>query len=90
MEQKPAQQNHVSSNDRDRLQAPEASRMLDRERDDSAIPSYVQGLREAPPPQPPITQSETKTWGYPGIEMMNTGAAFWQNYSGTINEYFLK
>ncbi|XP_049825927.1 dachshund homolog 2 isoform X2 [Aethina tumida] len=84
MEQKPAQQNHVLSNDRDRLQAPEASRMLDREREDSAIPGYVQGLREAPPPQPPITQSETKTWGYPGIEMMNTGAAFWQNYSDSL------
>ncbi|XP_060530636.1 dachshund homolog 2 isoform X2 [Cylas formicarius] len=37
-------------------------------------------MREQPPPQPP----ENKPWGYSGIDIMNTGAAFWQNYSESL------
>lgn len=34
--------------------------------------------------QPPIREPppDTKPWGYSGLDLMNTGAAFWQNYSG--------
>lgn len=47
----------------------------ERERVDSPLGSYSQSVREQPPP-------DTKPWGYSGIDLINTGAAFWQNYSG--------
>lgn len=47
----------------------------EKERVESPTTAFGQGVRE-PPPQ------EAKPWGYSGIDLMNTGAAFWQNYSG--------
>lgn len=40
------------------------------------VQPMVRDIREAPPSQ------ENKPWGYSGLELMNSGAAFWQNYSG--------
>lgn len=50
------------------------------ERADSPPPTPYgqQQIREPPPPP------ENKPWGYSGIDLMNTGAAFWQNYSGEL------
>lgn len=42
-------------------------------------PQYVRDLREPPPP--PLSQ-ENKVWGYSGLDLINSGASFWQNYSG--------
>ncbi|KAH1028011.1 hypothetical protein HUJ05_001419 [Dendroctonus ponderosae] len=42
-------------------------------------PQYVRELREPPPP--PLPQ-ENKVWGYSGLDLINSGATFWQNYSG--------
>lgn len=56
---------------------------IKKERTDSPPTNYSQTVREPQPIQ------DTKPWGYSGIDLMNTGAAFWQNYSGeyyTINE----
>ncbi|CAH1168466.1 unnamed protein product [Phyllotreta striolata] len=44
--------------------------------------STVREVRDAPQ-QPPMPQ-ESKPWTYAGIELMNTGAAFWQNYSDSL------
>ncbi|XP_030750835.1 forkhead box protein J2-like [Sitophilus oryzae] len=38
--------------------------------------------REQPPPPPP--PMENKGWGYSGLDLMNSGAAFWQNYSDSL------
>uniref|UniRef100_A0A6P7GEV1 Uncharacterized protein LOC114337299 n=1 Tax=Diabrotica virgifera virgifera TaxID=50390 RepID=A0A6P7GEV1_DIAVI len=59
---------------------------IKQEREDPPGANYGQQppreMRE-PPPQPPIPQ-DSKHWGYTGIELMNTGAAFWQNYSDSL------
>ncbi|XP_050513867.1 dachshund homolog 2 isoform X2 [Diabrotica virgifera virgifera] len=59
---------------------------IKQEREDPPGANYGQQppreMRE-PPPQPPIPQ-DNKHWGYTGIELMNTGAAFWQNYSDSL------
>ncbi|XP_048524066.1 dachshund homolog 2 isoform X2 [Dendroctonus ponderosae] len=44
-------------------------------------PQYVRELREPPPP--PLPQ-ENKVWGYSGLDLINSGATFWQNYSETL------
>ncbi|GJQ77419.1 hypothetical protein Trydic_g20817 [Trypoxylus dichotomus] len=58
----------------ERIERPDRS---ERERVDSPPGSYSQGVREQPPP-------DTKPWGYSGIDLINTGAAFWQNYSESL------
>ena len=52
---------------------------MERERVESPPPAYGQQTVREPPPPP-----ENKPWGYSGIDLMNTGAAFWQNYSGEL------
>ncbi|KAK9731838.1 hypothetical protein QE152_g13329 [Popillia japonica] len=49
----------------------------EREKVDSPPRSYSQSVREQPPP-------DIKPWGYSGIDLINTGAAFWQNYSESL------
>ncbi|KAF4521208.1 hypothetical protein B566_EDAN010747 [Ephemera danica] len=42
----------------------------------------------APPPRPPpphVDPSNEKQWNYSGLDLMGSGAAFWQNYSGKIS-----
>lgn len=53
---------------------------IKKERIDSPPTSYSQTVRE------PQTLQDTKPWGYSGIDLMNTGAAFWQNYSGECDK----
>lgn len=80
---------HASSERSDRLtERLTEQRPVDRikqEREEPPGSGYGQqaprDIREPPPPQPPMPQ-DNKPWGYAGIELMNTGAAFWQNYSG--------
>ncbi|XP_025830052.1 dachshund homolog 1 isoform X2 [Agrilus planipennis] len=43
--------------------------------------SFMQPPREAPPPPPP---SDTKPWSFTGLDLINSGAAFWQNYSAFV------
>lgn len=51
---------------------------IDREHIESPSPGpYNQSMREPPPPPP-----DTKPWSYPSMDLINSGAAFWQNYSG--------
>lgn len=52
---------------------------IKKERIDSPPTSYGQSVRESQ------TVQDSKPWGYSGIDLMNTGAAFWQNYSGKYN-----
>ncbi|XP_063914279.1 dachshund homolog 2 isoform X1 [Zophobas morio] len=52
---------------------------MERERVESPPPAYGQQTVREPPPPP-----ENKPWGYSGIDLMNTGAAFWQNYSESL------
>ncbi|KAJ8949624.1 hypothetical protein NQ318_007389 [Aromia moschata] len=65
--------------DRERL--PVGPERIKQEREDNpaaaASTGYGQPARDIR--EPPLP--ETKSWGYSGIELMNTGAAFWQNYS---------
>jgi hypothetical protein len=60
----------------DRERVVERVERMERERVDSPPPPYGQQTVREPPPPP-----ENKPWGYSGIDLMNTGAAFWQNYS---------
>lgn len=57
---------------------------IKQEIDDTPAQQYVapRDMREQPPP-PPLPQ-ENKGWGYSGLDLMNSGAAFWQNYSGEL------
>lgn len=61
-------------------------------------PSGTQGSGQAPPesredsPPYPVRDprdqpQDTKAWNYSGLDLMSSGAAFWQNYSGKF--YFL-
>jgi hypothetical protein len=63
----------------DRERVVERVERMERERVDSPPPPYGQQTVREPPPPP-----ENKPWGYSGIDLMNTGAAFWQNYSGEL------
>lgn len=63
--------------EREKIDRPERS---ERERVESPQQSYAQSMREVVPPP------DTKPWGYSGMDLINSGAAFWQNYSGM---YFL-
>lgn len=60
---------------------------IKQEIDDTPPQQYVasRDMREQPPP-PPLPQ-ENKGWGYSGLDLMNSGAAFWQNYSGELIIY---
>lgn len=72
--------NQSMATERERLS--DRSDRIDREREENTVTSpYGQVVRDQPPPPPP---PDTKPWGYSGIELMNTGAAFWQNYSGKL------
>lgn len=42
----------------------------------------VRDMRDMREPPPPPTSQDNKPWGYAGMDLMNTGTAFWQNYSG--------
>ncbi|KAG8257753.1 hypothetical protein J6590_042862 [Homalodisca vitripennis] len=44
---------------------------------DNPAPSYPP---QRPPPQPEAPPAE-KQWNYSGLDLINSGAAFWQNYS---------
>lgn len=61
--------------DRECAEHPEGS---DRVRAESPSSAFAQNMRD-------VSQMDTKPWGYSGIDLMNTGAAFWQNYSGKVN-----
>lgn len=63
-----------STSERERIQVDRPERN-DRERVESPPQGYPQNIREVPPP-------DTKPWGYSGMDLINSGAAFWQNYSG--------
>ncbi|KAJ3631430.1 hypothetical protein MTP99_012559 [Tenebrio molitor] len=63
----------------DRERVVERVERMERERVDSPPPPYGQQTVREPPPPP-----ENKPWGYSGIDLMNTGAAFWQNYSESL------
>ncbi|XP_050308044.1 dachshund homolog 2 isoform X2 [Anthonomus grandis grandis] len=41
-------------------------------------------MREQPPP--PLVPQENKLWGYSGLDLINNGAAFWQNYSESLTQ----
>ncbi|KAF5270079.1 hypothetical protein FQA39_LY08491 [Lamprigera yunnana] len=62
------------TNDRERSERTEHS---EKERVESPTIAFSQNMREQPP-------AEAKPWGYAGIDLMNTGAAFWQNYSESL------
>lgn len=53
---------------------------IKKERIESPPANYSQSVRE----QVQSVHQETKPWGYSGLDLMNTGAAFWQNYSGEL------
>ncbi|XP_022906266.1 dachshund homolog 2 isoform X2 [Onthophagus taurus] len=48
------------------------------ERVETPPTNYSQSMREQQLSQ------DTKPWGYSGIDLINSGAAFWQNYSETL------
>ncbi|XP_015834661.1 dachshund homolog 1 isoform X2 [Tribolium castaneum] len=70
--------NQSISSERERVS--ERVERMERERVESPPPAYGQQTVREPPPPPP----ENKPWGYSGIDLMNTGAAFWQNYSESL------
>nr|QMU24248.1 dachshund protein [Panorpa liui] len=47
----------------------------------SESPYTAGGGREAPAPPP---GGDSKAWNYPALDLMTTGAAFWQNYSESL------
>lgn len=67
-----------STGERERTECPEH---LKKERIESPPNAFGQNVRETPP-------QDVKPWGYSGIDLMNTGAAFWQNYSGESYFWF--
>ncbi|XP_031341045.1 dachshund homolog 2-like [Photinus pyralis] len=74
--------NHAVTNERggDRTEQQQHASAAEKERVESPASAYNQNVREPPPPPPP----DVKPWGYAGIDLMNTGAAFWQNYSESL------
>ncbi|KAG5893889.1 hypothetical protein JTB14_001074 [Gonioctena quinquepunctata] len=80
------QPNMNPTSDRDRLlEPPRPVERIKQEREDtqSGYGQPTRDIREPPPPSP----QDNKPWGYSGMEMMNTGAAFWQNYSGEFHNF---
>lgn len=69
--------------ERDRLSSERPDRIKQEREDNPAAAGYGQPGREVREPPPP--PQESKPWGYSGIDLMNTGAAFWQNYSGEFS-----
>lgn len=47
-------------------------------------PSAAFSSAPSAPPRPPphVESSNEKQWNYSGLDLMGSGAAFWQNYSG--------
>ncbi|CAH0560140.1 unnamed protein product [Brassicogethes aeneus] len=82
--------NHISPIDRERDSSRNmmVQERLEREREENATTSmpsgvhgYPQGLRDS---MPNPAKEEMKPWPYSGMDLMNTGAAFWQNYSDSL------
>ncbi|KAK5644132.1 hypothetical protein RI129_007977 [Pyrocoelia pectoralis] len=72
--------NHIVTNERGGDRTEHHTSTVEKERVESPTSAYNQNIREPPPPPPP----DAKPWGYAGIDLMNTGAAFWQNYSESL------
>lgn len=72
----------TAASDREREPPPRASDAPPRStpsEPDNTPPAYPQ----RPPPQPEAPPAE-KQWNYSGLDLINSGAAFWQNYSGKL------
>lgn len=77
---KPPMNNNTTQNQSIVSERPERNTdQIKKERIDSPPTNYGQSVRESQ------TIQDSKPWGYSGIDLMNTGAAFWQNYSGKYN-----
>ncbi|XP_017768103.1 PREDICTED: putative uncharacterized protein DDB_G0274435, partial [Nicrophorus vespilloides] len=75
--------NSVPNQIQDRIERPQDNR------DCSSPTNYPQNLHQSQQQQQREQQqqqvtSETKPWGYSGIDLINSGAAFWQNYSESL------
>nr|XP_023026554.1 uncharacterized protein LOC111514533 [Leptinotarsa decemlineata] len=81
----PPVQTNMTPIERERImEPPRPVERIKQEREETAT-GFVQPPRDIrePLPHPP---QDNKPWSYPGMDLLNTGAAFWQNYSVLIQK----
>ncbi|XP_074032310.1 dachshund family transcription factor isoform X3 [Leptinotarsa decemlineata] len=79
----PTVQTNMTPMERERImEPPRPVERIKQEREETAT-GFVQPPRDIrePLPHPP---QDNKPWSYPGMDLLNTGAAFWQNYSDSL------
>nr|XP_023026520.1 uncharacterized protein LOC111514513 [Leptinotarsa decemlineata] len=79
----PPVQTNMTPIERERImEPPRPVERIKQEREETAT-GFVQPPRDIrePLPHPP---QDNKPWSYPGMDLLNTGAAFWQNYSDSL------